>query len=180
MVAGRQDSRRWLDQGTTLVERAIATMDEQSFADPSAVPGWSRKHVVAHLAANAGALGNLVHWAATGVESRMYAAPGFRTLQIETGATRSGDELRQWFGNSADELAQAFDGLTADQWRARVVSLQEKDAPASHIPWVRAREVLVHAVDLDAGIGFTDLPRDFVAALCEDVVVRRNRGLRLG
>jgi maleylpyruvate isomerase len=38
---------------------------------------------------------------------------------------------------------------------------------------MRAREVLVHAVDLNAGTGFGDLPRDFLAALVTDIVAKR-------
>src|SRR5690606_6441715 len=45
--------------------------------------------------------------------------------------------------------------------------------PASGIPWLRAREVAVHTVDLDAGVGFGDLPPDLVAALVREIVDKR-------
>ena len=45
--------------------------------------------------------------------------------------------------------------------------------PASEIPWLRAREVWVHAVDLGRGVEFADLPDDFLRALEEDIVTRR-------
>ena len=38
---------------------------------------------------------------------------------------------------------------------------------------MRAREVMVHAVDLGTGVTFADLPTDFLMALCEDIVARR-------
>ena len=31
--------------------------------------------------------------------------------------------------------------------------------PATDVPWMRAKEVWVHGVDLDAGLAFADLPR---------------------
>jgi maleylpyruvate isomerase len=45
--------------------------------------------------------------------------------------------------------------------------------PASEIPWLRAREVAVHAVDLGVSVGFGDLPEDFNTALAIDVINRR-------
>ncbi|GAA4536876.1 hypothetical protein [Pseudonocardia xishanensis] len=43
---------------------------------------------------------------------------------------------------------------------------------------MRAREVCVHAVDLDGGVTFADLPEPFCAALLDDVA--RWRGARPG
>ena len=39
---------------------------------------------------------------------------------------------------------------------------------------MRDREVYVHAVDLGAGTGWTDLPAEFLAALLDDVTARRS------
>ncbi len=173
MVAHRADSRRWMDEGTQRVARALAGLDEEAFAGPSALPGWTRKHVASHLAANADALSNLVSWASTGVESRMYSSPAIRAVKIDAGATRSGDDLRAWFEAASAALAAGMDALTTDQWRARVVSLQGRQATAAQTPWVRSRELFVHLVDLNTGTTFADLPRDFLAALCDDIVLRR-------
>ena len=46
------DARRWMRDGTTLL-LAQADLDEAALGAPSALPGWSRKHLVAHVAANA-------------------------------------------------------------------------------------------------------------------------------
>jgi maleylpyruvate isomerase len=51
--------------------------------------------------------------------------------------------------------------------------------PASEIPWMRAREMWIHAVDLGAGGRFEDFPPGFVDALLTDVTemwVRRGQG----
>jgi maleylpyruvate isomerase len=32
---------------------------------------------------------------------------------------------------------------------------------------------MIHAVDLDAGIEFDDLPKEFLLALCDDIVTKR-------
>jgi maleylpyruvate isomerase len=56
-----------------------------------------------------------------------------------------------------------------------VRTAQGRTVPATETPWMRAREVCVHAVDLDAGLTFADLPDDFNRALREDI--RAKRGL---
>ncbi|WP_341845914.1 hypothetical protein [Streptomyces incarnatus] len=63
--------------------------------------------------------------------------------------------------------------LDADQWRARVVTAQDRTVPATEVPWLRSREVCVHAVDLAGGVSFADLPADSLTALCDDVVTKR-------
>ena len=39
---------------------------------------------------------------------------------------------------------------------------------ASDVLWLRAREVWIHAIDLDAGASFTDLPRPMLRELLTD------------
>jgi maleylpyruvate isomerase len=173
MSRSRDDARRWVREGTKLVAEALA--DAPDLRADSALPGWTRAHVVAHLAANAEAVGNLVHWAATGERTPMYASPDQRAADIEEGSRRNRAGLMAWFDRSAAALEAAMDGLSEDQWRAQVVTAQGREVPASETPWMRAREVMVHAVDLATGIGFHDLPEDFLASLVEDVLGKRGR-----
>ena len=48
--------------------------------------------------------------------------------------------------------------------------MQGRTIPATDVPWMRAKEVWVHGVDLRAGLAFDDLPADFCAALVDDVL----------
>lgn len=167
-----EDTHRWMRRGTAAfgaaVQRCAGDLDE-----PSLLPGWSRKHVVAHVAANADAVANLVHWAATGVPTPMYASPEARLAGVESGSRLPGTELIGWLHRSIEALDAAVAGLTDAQWRTPVVTAQGRTVPASEVPWMRSREVFVHAVDLAAGTSFADLPSDFLAALCDDVVSKR-------
>jgi uncharacterized protein (TIGR03083 family) len=166
-------ARRWMQQGTLLLTEQPG-LDDRALAEASALPGWSRKHVLAHLAANAGALGNLIRWAATGQPSPMYASPAEREAGIEQGSRLPAGELSEWLRRSAAELEWAMTRLTELQWQAPVVTAQGRTVPAAEVPWMRSREVWVHAVDLAAGTSFADLPADFVAALCDDVMGKRS------
>ncbi|MGW7200219.1 maleylpyruvate isomerase family mycothiol-dependent enzyme [Streptomyces chryseus] len=168
-----QTTLAWVTDGTTLCRDAIADLSEDAYLVPSLLPGWTRKHVVAHLAANAEALGNLVHWARTGRPTPMYNSPEQRAASITAGAAMDGESLTAWFDSSARKLAGAMAELTDEQWRAEVLTGQGRTVPASEIPWLRSREVMVHAVDLGTGLGFARLPGEFLAALRADVLSKR-------
>lgn len=173
MARTLESSRGWMQIGTDLVSEAIAGLDEQEFNAESSLPGWNRTHLVAHLAANADAIGNLIHWAATGEPTPMYPSPEARALDIESGSRKSGSDLITWFQSATSRLEAAMSGLTIEEWAHEVVTAQGRTVPASETPWMRSREVMVHAVDLNVGIDFEQLPTDFLAALCQDIVIKR-------
>lgn len=168
-----EDSRRWMARGGELFIAAVAAPDFDLDA-PSLLPGWSRRHVIAHVAANAEALSNLVHWAATGIETPMYASVEARLAGIEEGRKLPADQLIAWVETATEKLESGMAALTVSQWQNLVVTAQGRTVVATELPWLRSREVNVHTVDLDAGIGFDDLPADFCAALCDDIVAKRS------
>lgn len=174
MTRRHADARRWAQTGRRLVAAEIADLDDATMTRPSLVPGWTRKHVVGHLAFNAEALGNLVRWAATGAETPMYASPAQRGHDIARAGSFTAAELVERFDRSATELEQAMDQLTCAQWDAQVVTAQGRTVPATELPWLRAREVCVHAADLGLGVGFAELPPDFLQALREDILATRH------
>jgi maleylpyruvate isomerase len=152
---------------------AVDSLSNASFTEPTSLPGWTRAHVIAHVHSNAEALRRLVGWARTGVESRMYACPAQRSEEIERGARLDPGELRALVHESAAALADDLAGLTTAQLANSVITAQGRSITAAEIPWLRCREVGVHAVDLDAGVMFADLPDEFLAALVQDVIVKR-------
>ena len=158
----------WIDEGTALCRDALGDLEA-----PSSLPGWSRRHVAAHLSLNAEALGNLVHWARTGEERPMYPSAEARNADIEKATARPADELRAWFDESAAGLVAAMATLTDEQWQTQVRTSRGVPMPASEIRWMRSREVLIHAVDFGTGLTFADLLADFLEALCEDIRTQR-------
>jgi maleylpyruvate isomerase len=82
-----------MDDGTRLFLGALADLGDDDLDRPLALPGWTGRHVVAHVHYNARALGRLVQWATTGTENRMYASPEQRASEIEAG---EGPELAAW------------------------------------------------------------------------------------
>jgi maleylpyruvate isomerase len=164
----------WMADGTDRLLTDLAALPDRALTGPTSLPGWTRGYLLAHVAANAGALRNLVHWARTGEERRMYASNEERDADIASGAQLPAAQLRAWVGSSARALAADLDTLPGPAWDAKVITAQGLTRRASEIPWMRDREVYVHAIDLGAGTGWADLPAEFLAALLDDVTARRS------
>lgn len=77
----RSDLSR-LGRENDMLEATVASLSEEELAAPSLCAGWTRAHVVAHLAADADALSRMVEVAVTGVERPLYASAEARESEI--------------------------------------------------------------------------------------------------
>lgn len=168
-------TRSWVRAGTDRLLAVADRLDDTDLRGASLLPGWSRAHVLSHVARNADALGRLVEWARTGVEHPMYADEAQRADEIEAGVGRDADAVRADLRAGAAALDAAFDGLDERTWQASVTNRQGHPMRATVLPWLRVREVWLHAVDLDAGVGLDDCPDDLVDELVLDVVATLGR-----
>ena len=159
----------WMRQGTAHLLAVVDKLGDEEFLGPSALPGWSRAHVIGHLARNAEALTRLADWARTGIKTPMYADREQRAAEIEQSATLPGGTLRRQLGDTAAALDKALSQLTATQWQAPVRSALGRAIPAAEVPWMRIREVWLHAVDLGTDARMDDLPADVIDLLLDDV-----------
>lgn len=140
----------------------VAGLGDADVAAPSLLPGWSRGHVITHVARNADSLGNLLSWARTGIETPQYPDPGSRVADIEAGAARSAAEQRADLADSAARLAAAVERLPERAWSAPVSALRPPPHPAWYVLVRRVRELELHHVDLGAGYTPADWPGAFV------------------
>ncbi|MEU6350521.1 maleylpyruvate isomerase family mycothiol-dependent enzyme [Streptomyces sp. NPDC047072] len=132
---------------------AVAKMDNASAAEPSRLPGWSRGHVLAHLARNADALLNVL-------EGRpMYPSGEARDADIERDAPRALDVHLADLRASAARF-QAVGDVPAD-WSRTVELRNGVTDEAARVPFRRWTEVELHHVDLGIGYGLEDLPEEF-------------------
>lgn len=132
---------------------AAGALDNASAAEASRLPGWSRGHVLAHLARNADALVNAL-------EGRpMYASPEVRDADIARDAPRPLDVQLTDLREAADRFRAA--GAAPADW-TRTVELRNgvTDAAAA-VPFRRWAEVELHHVDLGIGYELEDLPEEF-------------------
>lgn len=165
--------REWMDRCTWVFLDHLSGLVDEELQAPTLLPGWSRAHLVAHLHHNAEALLRLVRWARTGERTPMYESPQQRAAEIEATSSRPAPKLRSLVHESACALAENLDAVADHEWDHLVENAQGGTIPVAQVPWMRAREVAVHAVDLAAGCTFEHLPGDFTAALVHDVVARR-------
>lgn len=159
----------WVADGQVRLQRAVDVLPPHAVTEPSALPGWTRGHLLTHLARNADALVNLLTWARTGIPTPMYASPDQRATDIEAGAGRPLTEQRADVRESAERFRKAAEALSDDDWSATVTSGMGRQIPASEVPWLRAREVWIHLVDLRVGVGMDVLPPDLAWAFVGDV-----------
>ncbi|MGH3519798.1 MAG: maleylpyruvate isomerase N-terminal domain-containing protein [Haloechinothrix sp.] len=159
----------WAGEGQRRLEDAVGRLKPQDVRAPSALPGWTRGHLITHLARNADALVNLLTWARTGTPTPMYATPERRNTDIEAGAGRALDEQRADLRESARRFAEGAAAVPPAKWAARVKSAQGRDVSASEVPWLRVREVWIHYVDLDIGESIDVVPDDVATKLVSDV-----------
>ena len=157
-----------VEQATARLLQVVAAMDDAAARGASALPGWTRGHVLTHLARNADGLVNLLTWARTGVEHPMYASRADRDVDIEEGAPRSLWLLEQDIVAACGRFAAAATGLGDSAWQAEVVLLGNRTVRAHQVPWKRVSELWIHLVDLAAGVSFDDVPPDVAERIIGD------------
>jgi len=148
----------------------LAQVSDDELAAPSALPGWTGRHILSHVGHNARALGRLAHWAATGEPTPMYSGPTARAAEIALGARWDADRLRSFVEVEQDALAAAFEKLDAGHWATEVVTAQGRHVTAAALPWLRTREIWVHAADLHGAADFSDFPPPLLDELVADVL----------
>lgn len=155
---------------------SIVGLDEMQAREVSLLPGWTRGHVLTHLARNADAMVNLLTWARTGVETPMYASRERRNADIEAGSGRPAPELVDDVRSSHERMIAEMQELPADAWD-RVVRYGGRNAEARgrDIPHIRRVEVEIHHVDLNLDYTLAHLPEDFVERMLTDVTADYSR-----
>jgi maleylpyruvate isomerase len=167
-----------------LIEHATRLGDVRA---PSLCEGWSRAHVLSHVARNAEAILRLTEWALDGQPREMY--PGgttARDAEIEAGAARGGpaspadtrpagvfvDDLTATAAALRPRLAELTGPLAADEVEMR----GGLKIPPQALPFLRLRELVYHHVDLDDGFTFADVEPELVHRFIDDAISRLRMG----
>ncbi|MGB8940625.1 MAG: maleylpyruvate isomerase family mycothiol-dependent enzyme [Streptomyces sp.] len=133
---------------------AAAKLNNDSTAEPSRLPGWTRGHVLAHLARNADALVNVL------AGRPMYISGDARDADIERDAPRPLAEQLTDVREAAERF-QDQAAIPAD-WSRTITMRNGVTDSASRVPFRRWVEVDLHHVDLGIGYELEDLPEEFV------------------
>lgn len=157
-------------RGTSYLAQRLAELSDSDLDADTLLPGWTRRHLLAHIGYNAAALCRLMDWATTGQESPMYAGTEQRGREIAEGATLTPAALRNLFDHTVARLDEKWRNAPESAWSAEVRTAQGRTVPAAETVWMRTREVWIHAVDLDNGGRFGDFPDTVSESLITDIV----------
>src|SRR5437899_12314640 len=95
----------WMTEGHRYFLARLAQVSDDQLSAPSALPGWTGRHILSHVGHNARAVGRLASWAATGVPTPMYPGPTARAEEIALGAQWEAQRLRVFVDGEQDEVA---------------------------------------------------------------------------
>jgi maleylpyruvate isomerase len=158
--------RRLSDQLDDATQRLLGTarvIAEPDLRQPSLLPGWTRAHVLAHLARSADAMRTLMTAARTGQDRPAYASAGDREAGIERGAAQSAKDLVADVADSAMALRTVARRLPDQAWPRPVRILGSAPFPAAQLLTRRLVEVELHHCDLAAGYTPADWPDTFTS-----------------
>ncbi|AGL17444.1 maleylpyruvate isomerase family mycothiol-dependent enzyme [Actinoplanes sp. N902-109] len=151
-------------EATTALLHTAARLDDPALRAPSLLPGWTRGHVLTHLARNADGGTRLL----TG--GREYPSPAARAAAIEAGSTRPAAEQLHDLRTSADRFAAACHARPHTAWDTMLTWTTGRQRPAWRTLPARLSEVHLHHTDLDAGYRPHDWPAGFVTTQLATVV----------
>jgi maleylpyruvate isomerase len=152
-----------VDAATQRLLDDARTLSEDDLRAPSLLPGWTRGHVLTHLARNADAMRNLLLGARSGESRSAYASAAAREAGIEQGAGRSGPELTIDLADSAMALRTIVRQLPDEAWRFPVRMTDSEPFPASLLLTRRLVEVELHHCDLGTAYGPAEWSPAFAA-----------------
>jgi maleylpyruvate isomerase len=145
-----------IEDATAMLLATVARLSDADVRQPSLLPGWTRGHVLTHLARGGDALRDLLD-GGPGYPSR-----AARDAAIEAGAGRSAAELADDLRASATAFRDAVLSRPDEAWGRPVTPpFGIPPFPASQVLVRRLVEVELHHVDLDAGYRPSDWPVSF-------------------
>jgi maleylpyruvate isomerase len=152
-----------IDRATEQLLGTVSGFTDSDVREPSLLPGWTRAHVLTHLARGADALRNLLVWARTGVETPAYASREARDTAIAEGARRGAGELLTDVSAAAMAYRSEALSLSEEAWQVRVHGPDIPPFPVSDVLLRRLVELELHHADLGAGYRPVDWPAGFAA-----------------
>ena len=143
----------------TRLNTLLADLNDETARAASGLPGWSRGHVITHIANFSEAMTRQVEEALQGRLVEMYdGGRPARDAGIEAGAGRPAAELTSHLERATTALVTAWDKVGPDDWTRPVLHRNSNLIAAVDATW---RELAIHTVDLDLGVTPASWPPAF-------------------
>ncbi|MEZ0064427.1 maleylpyruvate isomerase [Streptacidiphilus sp. MAP12-20] len=170
---GGADIAALLDAVRCSAARLAATLGaltDLQVREPSALPGWSRGHVITHVARSADVYRWLLALARTGSEPGPRADGPALERALREGAGRDAAALVADVCGSLERMLDEAEAMPVERWPTMVTALAGWRHPAwftLHRAW---RELETHHVDLGLGHTTADWPAEYVIWALEATV----------
>ena len=145
-------------RGTAYFARLLNNLGNAELYEASAIPGWSRAHVVAAVAYNARDITRMVEAARMDFNQIDIPSEDERAEEIAYAATLPAHALRNLFKHSEVHLNVEWRDLTDKNWQATLTTGCGQRIPVSQTPKMRAQAIWSRSIDLNAGGQISDFP----------------------
>ena len=146
--------REWIAGATRehrKAEDVIRGLSDDDVRGPSMLPGWSRGHVVTHIARNADAMRQMAEAARDGRSVLMYPGGADQRIgDIESGSVRPVAELVADVTESNAALEAEWSLLPDEIWTEGIGYRTAGAATLADFAFLRWRETAIHVIDLGA------------------------------
>jgi len=142
---------------------AVRTLADDDVRRASALPGWTRAHLLTHVAQGADSRTGLLRAARSGLIGEQYPSEQARADAIEAGARRPAAVIRADVDRAVEECLTAMRQHPAGLWDAPGIWLRGGRGPVRGAVASLRSELEFHHVDLAAGYAPDDWPAEFVA-----------------
>lgn len=162
-----------LPEATRRLIRTADGLTEEEYAEPSGLPGWSRAHLVAHLALNAEGLAAALAGVVEGRRVPMYASQETRDSDIADLAGAAPSAIRSRLLGGCTDLADALAAVPDDAWETTIERVPGGPVfTVADVPVMRLREVEIHHADLVCGYDRSSWSPAFAAAVLDAALAR--------
>lgn len=158
--------RQLYDQIDDATQRLLGTarvIAEPDLRQPSLLPGWTRAHILAHLARSADAMRALLVGLRSGQDRPAYVSAEALEADIERTAAQEAKDLVTDVADSAMALRTIARQLADQAWPRFVRVPGSAPFPAAQLLVRRLVEVELHHCDLAAGYSPADWPDAFAS-----------------
>jgi len=155
---------------TQLLLSTARGLTEADVRRPSLLAGWSRAHVLSHLASNAEGGSRLLEGVESGVPGWEYLDLDSRTADIEEGSHAPAEMLVSRLEMTTQRFDNACAAVSPGQWSTPVTWTTGHRNAASEVVTLRLFEVEIHHVDLAAGRTIDDWPDELTSTVFKVVV----------
>ena len=143
--------------------QSLESLTDDQCRESSALPGWTRGHVLSHLARNAESHVHLLQCAARGEQGEQYVGGAkARKEGIESHARDAADDLVASVRRSIYALEGQWAATNSEGWQGQGVNSAGATIMMSDIVFLRWREVEVHHADLLLGFTHKDWDSTYV------------------